>query len=145
MNDAHKVLARHFKTELRLNDYLTRLANDASQRSLKNIAIFCIDASKTYSEVLVTPNVDLASYSAAMPISSTHGQKVCGAATTAAIGPAPSAAPAGGTVIASNVTTPALMPTQSVDTAVPMQPVVDASMRPAVKKPPVPQLKPNMP
>ncbi len=117
MNDAHKVLARHFKSEQRLNDFLTRLANDSSQRSLSNIVEFCDGASKMYDEVLVTPSVQLAQYSAAKPQTAQHGLNVCPEVLQKAASAGPALAAAG---------TPA---TASVA---------------AVRNPPKPQLKPEI-
>lgn len=85
MDDAHKVLARYFRSEPRLNDYLTRLANDASQRSLANIGSFCDQASKIYDEVLAPAKVDLASYSAGQPFAGSYGLPVCASAAQAPV------------------------------------------------------------
>jgi hypothetical protein len=147
MDDAHRVLARYFPTEQRLNDYLTRLANEAQLRGNANMAIFCTQASKIYDDVLNDAPVQLAPYAASLPMSQAHGHKPCEpqpVVMTPAAAPetATQAKPAthaekGGipALIAQNSVTPS---TSSV-----MQPIGEATMRAAVKNPPTPKLKPE--
>lgn len=147
MNDTHRVLAKFFPTEQRLNDYLTRLANDSSQRSLRDIVVFCDTAAKIYDDVLSPTPVQLPSYSAALPISEHHGHKVCSQAQAPGTGGGQSAAPRpeaasqsiATLIAASEVSAPA---GQSDG----MRPIADdVSMVAAVKNPPVPRLKPVAP
>jgi hypothetical protein len=139
MDDGHRVLKRFFPTEQRLNDYLTRLANEAQLRGNVNMAIFCTQASKIYDDVLSGSAVQFASYSASLPMSDRHGHQPCNppavlpVAAAAPSAPSPTAGPTIATVIAANGAT------QDAS----MQPVPDVSMRPAVKKPPTPVLKPK--
>jgi hypothetical protein len=145
LNDAHKVLARFFKAETKLNDYLTRLANDSSQRSLANMAIFCDGATRMYNETLATPRVHLANYAGQQGIGSTHGFPVCNQplsaetpVTPVSIGPTAAAPPvltAAPAVVALNT-----VPSTASDGA-----AIEPTMTAAVKNPPKPKLKPPTP
>lgn len=109
MNDGHRVLKRFFPTEQRLNDYLTRLANEAQLRGNANMAIFCTQAAKIYDDVLNHGAVELASYSASLPMSSRHGHTPCNAA--------PAAAPAAATIPPAAAAAPVVQATPAVQTA----------------------------
>jgi hypothetical protein len=173
MNDGHRVLKRYFPTEQRLNDYLTRLANEAQLRGNVNMAIFCTQAAKIYDDLLNHGAVELASYSASLPMASRHGHTPCNEQPVAATVPVPTpaavqAAPAVSPAVLPPVTSP-LVPddaaskpaapeasatpkTQTIAAVIAanddpsfgtMQPVPDMSMRPAVKRPPRLVLKPS--
>jgi hypothetical protein len=148
MDDAHRVLARYFPTEQRLNDYLTRLANEAQLRGNVNMAIFCTQASKIYDDVLNESPVQLAAYAASLPMSGAHGHQACEpqpvvSAPAPKLPDAPAAAAKPATDAAAPGGIPALIAENSaVSPAGVMQPVVETSMRAAVKNPPVPKMKP---
>lgn len=173
MNDGHRVLKRFFPTEQRLNDYLTRLANEAQLRGNANMAIFCTQAGKIYDDLLNFSQVELATYSASLPMSSRHGHTPCNPQTisvpapaepaaaipapAAAVAPAPAVVPAVAPVPAQSPAPEASTKPQAQTIAAviaandvsagqaqgTMQPVPDISMRAAVKRPPKPILKPE--
>lgn len=162
MNDGHRVLKKFFPTEQRLNDYLTRLANEAQLRGNANMAIFCTQASKIYDDVLNNGAVQLAAYSASLPMASKHGHNACNPPApppvetpVAPVQPSAAAPQPDPQVQTAAVEMPAPAP-QSIaaviaqNDAAPsggaagaMQPVPDISMQPAVKNPPRPMLKPE--
>lgn len=150
MNDGHKVLKRFFPTEQRLNDYLTRLANEAQLRGNANMAIFCTQASKIYDDLLNNGEVELKVYSASLPMAHKHGHNACTppASVTPAVAPAPPEAPATPASPAAQATPPQTIATviAANDPAKPlggMQPVLDVSMERAVKASPRLMLKPE--
>lgn len=152
MDDGHKVLKKFFPTEQRLNDYLTRLANESQLRGNANMAIFCIQASKIYDDLLNAGPVDLAIYSASLPMSGQHGQNACNPPAPLPVAAAPAASAVVPVAAAGNPSTqpapqasgPSITSVIAANdaTPTPMQPVPDVSMRPAVKRPPTPMLKP---
>lgn len=178
MDDGHRVLKRFFPTEQRLNDYLTRLANEAQLRGNANMAIFCTQAAKIYDDLLNHGTVQLGSYSASLPMAGKHGHTPCNVQPVAAAPiatPAAQDAPAVQAVPVAEqpaVLPPVRSPVVRDDPPAPganaapkmqtiasviaangastdgsamasMQPVPDISMRPAVKNPPRPMLKPE--
>ena len=60
-----------------LNTFTTRLANEVSQRSMKDIAAFCGDAAKTFSTLKSLPSLQFASFVAGRPTADSHGVGVC--------------------------------------------------------------------
>jgi hypothetical protein len=76
---AHKSLKRHFGRESRLEDYKSKTANEASQRSLANITEFCLYTSALYDKLLGPEKVQLATFAATEPAASRHGQNACDA------------------------------------------------------------------
>lgn len=76
---AHKVLMKHFGRESRLEDYKSKTANEASQRSLSNITEFCLYTSTLYDKLLGPEKVQLASFVGTEPVASRHGQDACDA------------------------------------------------------------------
>lgn len=151
MDDGHKVLKKFFPTEQRLNDYLTQLANEAQLRGNANMAIFCTQASKIYDDVLNGGPVELAAYSASLPMAAQHGHNACNPAPlpVAAVAPsAPLAVPVASSApaAASQTLAPSISSVIAANdpaASSSMQPVPDVSMRPAVKRPPTPMLKPS--
>ncbi len=76
---AHRTLKAHFGRESKLEDYKSRTANEASQRSLSNITEFCLTTSTLYDKLLGPERVKLAAFVATEPVASRHGQNACGA------------------------------------------------------------------
>jgi hypothetical protein len=76
---AHKVLMRQFGRESRLEDYKSKTANEASQRSLANITEFCLYTSALYDKLLGLEKVQLAAFVGTEPAASRHGQNACDA------------------------------------------------------------------
>jgi len=77
---AHKVLLRYFGRESRLEDYKSRTANEASARSIADIAAYCVETAALYDKVLAPDHPKLASLVKSEPAASRHGQHACGAA-----------------------------------------------------------------
>lgn len=75
---AHRTLKAHFKRESTLEDYKSRTANEASQRSLSNITEFCLYTSALYDKLLGPEKVKLAAFVSSEPVASRHGQNACG-------------------------------------------------------------------
>jgi hypothetical protein len=75
---AHKVLMKHFGRESKLEDYKSRTANEASQRSLSNITEFCNYTSALYDKLLGPEKPKLAEFVVAEPAANRHGQNACG-------------------------------------------------------------------
>jgi hypothetical protein len=76
---AHKVLMKYFARESKLEDYKSRTANEASQRSLSNITEFCNYTSALYDKLLGPEKPKLAEFVATEPVANRHGQNACGA------------------------------------------------------------------
>jgi hypothetical protein len=74
---AHRVLMKHFGRESRLEDYKSKTANEASQRSLANITEFCLYTAALYDKLLGPEKVKLADFVGAEPVASRHGQNAC--------------------------------------------------------------------
>lgn len=75
---AHKTLMKFFGRESRLEDYKSKTANEASQRSLSNITEFCLYSSALYDKLLGPEKPNLTQFVAAEPVANRHGQDVCG-------------------------------------------------------------------
>ncbi|RED52075.1 hypothetical protein [Aestuariispira insulae] len=81
--DQGKELKRTFNrihgknAEKRLNRFITRLANEASMRSLRN-ADYCDNATSLISQTIALPEGELSDFAAAHPFSQQHGVAVCG-------------------------------------------------------------------
>lgn len=75
---AHKQLMKFFGRESKLEDYKSRTANEASQRSLSNITEFCNYTSALYDKLLGPEKPKLAEFVAAEPAANRHGQNACG-------------------------------------------------------------------
>lgn len=76
---AHKALLRHFGRESRLEDYKSKTANEASQRSLANITEFCLNTSALYDKLLGPEPAKLTEFVKMEAAASRHGQDVCDA------------------------------------------------------------------
>ena len=61
----------------RLDGFITRLANEASQRSIASRADFCPRAAELYNVVLNTPPAGLAAVADGQPFSDAHGASEC--------------------------------------------------------------------
>jgi hypothetical protein len=75
---AHRTLLRHFGRESRLEDYKSRTANEASQRSLANITEFCLYTAALYDKLLRPERLKLAEFVGIEPVANRHGQNACG-------------------------------------------------------------------
>ena len=76
---AHKTLMKFFGRESRLEDYKSKTANEASQRSLANITEFCLYSSALYDKLLGPEKPNLTQFVSLEPVANRHGQEVCGA------------------------------------------------------------------
>jgi hypothetical protein len=85
---AHRTLLRFFGRESKMEDYKSKTANEASQRSLRNINEFCAYTTALYDKLL-GPKVQLASFVSSEPAADRHGFEVCGSPSrvTAAASP----------------------------------------------------------
>ncbi len=96
---AHKTMMKYFGRESRLEDYKSRTANEASQRSLANITEFCNYSSALYDRLLGPEKIKLVDFAMGEPVANRHGQDVCGtpalvtASTTGKVVPMPRAKP----------------------------------------------------
>ena len=96
---AHRALMKYFGKESKLEDYKSRTANEASQRSLANITEFCLYSSALYDKLLGPEKPKLVEFAMAEPAANRHGQEVCGtpamvtASTTGKVVPMPRAKP----------------------------------------------------
>ncbi len=96
---AHKALMKYFGRESKLEDYKSRTANEASQRSLANITEFCLYSSAMYDKLLGPEKPKLPEFAMNEPAANRHGQEVCGtpslvtASTTGKVVPMPRAKP----------------------------------------------------
>lgn len=61
-----------------LNRFTTKLANEASKRSLGDVRSFCADAAQTFSALKSLPTVRFATFVAERPTADSHGMEVCG-------------------------------------------------------------------
>jgi hypothetical protein len=92
---AHRTLLKHFGRESTLEDYKSRTANEASQRSLANITEFCLYTSTLYDKLLGPEKPKLAEFVGIEPVANHHGQNACGspalltASTTGKVVPIP--------------------------------------------------------
>ncbi len=68
--------------EPRLNAFVTRLANEASQRSIADRAVFCPRAAELFNVVLNTPPAALPAVAEQQSFSSTHDATECTAEVT---------------------------------------------------------------
>lgn len=75
---AHKVLMKYFARESKLEDYKSRTANEASQRSLANITEFCNYTTALYDKLLGPEKPQLAAFVSSEPVANRHGQNACG-------------------------------------------------------------------
>lgn len=64
--------------EKRMNAFVTKLANDASQRTANGPSAYCAAAAKLFSEVLASQPRDLTRIAARPEISGRHGYARCG-------------------------------------------------------------------
>lgn len=65
-----------------LNRFTTRLANEASKRSLGDVRAFCADAAQAFGALKTLPTVQFATFVAARPTADSHGMEVCGGKAT---------------------------------------------------------------
>lgn len=63
--------------ENRMNAFVTKLANDASQRTANGPGAYCGAAAKLFNEVLASPSRDLARIAARPELSGRHGYARC--------------------------------------------------------------------
>lgn len=75
---AHRTLLRWFGRENKMEDYKSKTANEASQRSLANITEFCSYTSSLYDKLLQPQKVELASFVSTERVAGHHGFDVCG-------------------------------------------------------------------
>ncbi len=66
---------RHSSQEL--NSFVTRLANEASKRSLSDIGKFCSDAKAAFTTLKTMPSVQFTTFVAERPTADGHGMDVC--------------------------------------------------------------------
>lgn len=96
---AHRALLSYFGRESRLEDYKSKTANEASQRSLSNITEFCLYSAATYDKLLGPEKLKLVEFVSIEPAANRHGQDVCGtpslvtASTTGKVVPMPRVKP----------------------------------------------------
>ena len=96
---AHKALMKYFGRESRLEDYKSKTANEASQRSLANITEFCLYSSALYDKLLGPEKPNLVEFAMNEVVANRHGQDVCGnpalvtASATGKVVPMPRAKP----------------------------------------------------
>ena len=96
---AHRTLMKYFGRESKLEDYKSKTANEASQRSLANITEFCLYSSALYDKLLGPEKAKLFEFVANEPAANRHDQEVCGtpslvtASTTGRVVPMPRAKP----------------------------------------------------
>ncbi len=74
---AHRTLMKQFGRESKLEDYKSKTANEASQRSLANITEFCLYTSALYDKLLGPERLQLAAFVATEPVANHHGQNAC--------------------------------------------------------------------
>ncbi len=81
-----------------LNAFITKLANDASIRSVKNIALFCQETGWLYDAMLNPQRGDLAAFTSRLWVAQRHGFSSCNPPATYVVlgpgGPQEAAAPA---------------------------------------------------
>lgn len=71
-----------------MNAFITKLANDASIRSVKNIALFCQETGWLYDAMLDPKRGDLAAFTARLLVAQRHGYASCNPpATYVVLGP----------------------------------------------------------
>ncbi len=75
---AHRVLMKYFARESKLEDYKSKTANEASQRSLANITEFCLYTSALYDKLLGPERPKLAAFVGSERVANHHGQNACG-------------------------------------------------------------------
>lgn len=113
---AHKTLMKYFGRESKLEDYKSRTANEASQRSLSNITEFCNYTSALYDKLLGPEKPTLAEFVVAEPAANRHGQNACGtpslvtAASTGKVVPMPRQKPDVPASATASAPTPAAKP-----------------------------------
>jgi hypothetical protein len=88
----HTELSRFFTKarggQAAMNAFITKLANDASIRSVKNIALFCQETGWLYDAMLSPQRGDLAAFTARLWIAQRHGYPSCSPpATYVVLGP----------------------------------------------------------
>ena len=124
---AHRALKRHFGRESRLEDYKSKTANQASQRSLADITQFCLYTSALYDKLLGPERVQLATFVAVEPAANRHDQNACStpalvtASASGKIVPMPRAKPVTGDEIPKSgaVVAPLLQPAATAETTTP--------------------------
>ena len=75
---AHRSLMAFFGRESKLEDYKSRITNEVSGRSIKNITEFCLNSVSLYDKLLGPEKVKLAEFVISEPSANQHGQNVCG-------------------------------------------------------------------
>jgi hypothetical protein len=79
--NAHRTLLKFFGRESKMEDYKSKTANEASQRSLANIGEFCSYTASLYDKLLQPEKVQLATFVATERVAGHHGFDVCGSPT----------------------------------------------------------------
>lgn len=95
--NAHRTLLKFFGREAKMEDYKSKTANEASQRSLANIGEFCSYTASLYDKLLQPEKVQLATFVSTEPSAGRHGFDVCGSpslTTASAAGTSPVSATA---------------------------------------------------
>lgn len=93
-----------------LNSFITRLANDSSKRSIKNVKLFCETTTVVYDGALASPSAHFGEFAALQPVSQLHGFVPCGPATQEAKAGAKEIAKAMKTASAGDIPTPRRKP-----------------------------------
>ncbi len=75
---AHKTLLKFFARESKMEDYKSKTANEASQRSLANLPEFCTYTTALYDKLLGADKPSLATFVQTEPSAAHHGFEVCG-------------------------------------------------------------------
>lgn len=122
---AHRVLMKHFGREMRLEDYKSKTANEASQRSLANITEFCLYTSALYDKLLGPERPKLAAFVGTERVANHHGQNACGSpslvtASSGKVVPMPRQKPwvdGAAAVIPASMPTPAPKPEIAADSS----------------------------
>ena len=75
---AHRTLLKWFARDSKMEDYKSRTANEASQRSLANLAAYCTYTGALYDKLLGPQKVALDTFVGTEPAAGHHGFDVCG-------------------------------------------------------------------
>lgn len=85
---AHRTLLKWFGRESKMEDYKSKTANEASQRSLANLAEYCSYTTALYDKLLGPDRPSLTAFVATEPVAAHHDFEVCGSPSlvTASVG-----------------------------------------------------------
>ena len=118
---AHRALLKWFARESKMEDYKSKTANEASQRSLANLTEYCTYTGALYDKLLGPQKVSLETFVGTEPVAGHHGFDVCGSPSL---------------VMASAATTngkPIPMPRFKPDVALTAEPVHAGKGKPHIK------------